>query len=117
MGILDLLYWKKDSLKMKIQNIKKDFEIIVLKFCSEKFSVLHYGEYRINPKHLVFWITVETDKMKSKLIENKVLNNELRNVLVQNHYPEEALYDIHIGFESQETVDRESNGDWYLHFK
>lgn len=116
MGLFSFLY-SKDSLKIKIQNIKKDFEVIVSKACSEKFSVLHYGEYKINPKHLVFWIAVATDNTKSKLIDNKVLNDELRNVLVQNHYPEEAIDDVYIGFESQETVDRESNGDWYLHFK
>jgi hypothetical protein len=116
MGLFSFLY-SKDSLKIKIQNIKKDFEIIVSKACSEKFSVLHYGEYKINPKHLVFWITVATDNMKSKLSNDTTLNNELRSVLIQYDYPEEAINDVHIGFESQETVDRESNGDWYLHFK
>lgn len=33
------------------------------------------------------------------------------------HYPAESQRFIHIGFESQETVNRESKGNWYHHFK
>ena len=36
---------------------------------------------------------------------------------MKHDYPADAQNNVHIGFESQETVDRESDGNWYLHFK
>jgi len=38
-------------------------------------------------------------------------------LLKKHNYPIYALQFVYIGFESQETVDRESNGNWYHHFK
>lgn len=116
MGIFNF-FQSKNSLKRKITKIKKDIESIISTTCNEKFSVLQYGAYEINPKHLVYWICVDTDKIKNKLSNDKRLNELLRNVLVEAEYPTEAVNDVFIGFESQETVDRESQGDWYLHFK
>jgi len=107
----------RNPLKQKIKHIEIDIKEIVSTFCIEKFSVLYYGSYEIDPKNLVFWVCIETDKMKTHLENNKDLNNKLRNSLVKNEYPSEAINNVYIGFESQETVDRESKGDWYLHFK
>jgi len=55
--------------------------------------------------------------MHIQLSNDKSLNDLLRNTLIIAEYPKEALNDVFIGFESQETVKRESGGDWYLHFK
>ena len=82
-----------------------------------KFSVIYYGAYEINPKYLVFWICVDTDKIKAELERDEELKNKLKNVLIKNEYPIEAIHNVQIGFESKETVNRESKGDWYLHFK
>jgi hypothetical protein len=76
-----------------------------------------YGAYDINPKHLAYWICVQTDKMKDELRENIELNNTLRTLLEKHEYPKDSQKAVHIGFESQETVDRESKGNWYHHFK
>jgi hypothetical protein len=116
MGIFDI-FKSRNSLKRKVIKIEEEIKEIVSRNCSEKFSVLHYGEYNINPKYLVFWICVQTDEMKMKLENNNELNAELREILVKVEYPSLAINDVQIGFESQETVDRESHGDWYLHFK
>lgn len=107
----------KNSLKKKIRTIEEEMKKILSMSLNEKFTILHYGVYEINPKHLVFWICVDTDGIKEQLQKDKKLNNNLRNVLVKSEYPIEAVDDVYIGFESQETVDRESKGDWYLHFK
>lgn len=43
--------------------------------------------------------------------------NSLRNILAVHEYPIEGRPFVHIGFESEETVARESGGNWYYHFK
>jgi hypothetical protein len=111
------IFQSKDSLKRKIRVIEKEIKKLVSIVCNENFSVLQYGAYEINPKHLVFWICVDTDKMKEKLMDNESLKNKLNELLVIHKYPKDAINYVFIGFESQETVDRESKGDWFLHFK
>jgi hypothetical protein len=113
MGIFN----NESHLDRKIANIKKDFENIISEICSEKFDIFHYGAADINPKHLVYWICVDSDNIKHVLSNDTVLNDQLRNVLALHNYPQEAINEVHIGFESQETVVRESNGNWYVHFK
>ena len=116
MGIFNI-FQSENSLKGKIKTIEKEIKKIVSIVCNEKLSLQWYGAYEIDPKHLVFWVCVDTDKMKSQLETNENLNNQLRDLLVKYEYPKDAISSVHIGFESQETVDRDSKGDWYLHFK
>jgi len=104
-------------LKQKILDIKQDIEYIVSQYSSEKFWIDWYGAYDINPRFLVFWICIRTDHLKSKLISNGELMSNLRNLLEKHDYPAQARQFVSIGFESQETVDRESKGNWYYHFK
>ena len=116
MGMFDF-FKSKNSLKRKIKTIEQEIEKTVSMNFNGKFSILRYGAYEINPKYLVFWICVDTDEIKKKLENDKTLNNELKNILIKNEYPKDAINNVHIGFESQETVERESNGDWYMYFK
>lgn len=109
--------YNQDSIKRKILDIEDDLKRIIQPVCNEKVNVVWYGAYDINPKHLVFWVCVHTDAMKNELISNKTLYKQLRDLLQKHNYPEEARPHVHIGFESQETVDRTSGGNWYYHFK
>ena len=104
-------------MKRKILDIKEDIEKIISPICKEKFWVDWYGAYDIDPKNLVFWICVQSDKKKSELESNLELMSELKNLLVKYNYNEQARPFVFIGFESQETVNRESEGNWYNHFK
>jgi hypothetical protein len=54
--------FKSNSLRQKITNIKKDITKETTNFCDEIFWVEWYGAYDINPKYLVFWIGVDSDK-------------------------------------------------------
>ncbi len=106
-----------DKLKTKIKRIKKDIEKLTSKYCAEKFNVTYYGAFDIDPKHLVYWICVQTDKTKCDLENNEILGKFLRELSDKNNYPIDSRKFVAIGFESQESVDRESNGNWWHHFK
>ena len=105
------------SLSDKVARIKGDISKTVGTVCRERFWIDCYGAYEIHPRHLVFWICVDSDREKTKLAGNVELMNSLRNILVVHEYPTEGRSFVHIGFESEETVARESGGNWYYHFK
>jgi len=107
----------KFVLKLKIICIRWSIKRLVKNTTSEKCSVISYGAYDISPKHLVFLICIQTDQEKIRLLNNAYLMHELRNTLLKFDYPEDFRKDVKIDFESQENVDRKSNGDWYVHLK
>lgn len=83
----------------------------------EKSWVTYYGANDIHPRHLVYWICVESDAEKERLAADTMLYAELRELLTRYNYPAEGRDEVYIGFESRETVDRESGGDWWQHWK
>jgi ubiquinone biosynthesis protein COQ9 len=107
----------KNELEATINAIRTDIEMLAKKECNEKLDVCWYGAYYIDPKHLVFRVCIQTDAVKKRLEANKTLIEELRLLLETHNYPLAARSNVFIGFESQETVDRESKGSWYHHFK
>lgn len=55
--------------------------------------------------------------MKIKLKSDAKLYEKLTHILDKHDYPIEARNEVGIYFESQQTVDRDSKGSWYHHFK
>jgi len=110
-------FFGRESLKSKVKRIKRDMKGVVRSYCEEKFWIDQYGAYDIDPKFLVFWVCVQSDKVKHQLELNRDLEEKLQMLLPGNDYPSEAIGEVKIGFESQETVDRESDGNWFYHFK
>jgi len=90
---------------------------IITPLCKEKIWINWYGAYKINPKNLAYWICVESDSQKNLLKSNIELQKELKDLLAKQNYPRDAMKYVQINIESQETVDRESEGSWYYHFK
>lgn len=84
---------------------------------SERVVVTHYGAIVIHPKHLVIWIVVDSDREKSRLASDAALMQRFRAFLAAFQYPLEGRDQAHIGFESVETVNRESGGDFWRHWK
>lgn len=112
-------FFRKNNLSNKIEMAEREIKQIVQEKLNEKekVKILKYGAYDIEPNYLVIWVTVESDKIKDQLERDGILKKQLRDVLVKVRYPEKSIDKVKIGFESEETVNRESNGDWYLHFK
>ena len=110
-----MLGWR--PLWFKITFIKWLIRSEVRKVATETFWIHWYGAYSVDPKHLVYWICVQTDKERDRLITDNALHVRLRAVLDRVNYPASARGHVHMGFECQETVDRESGGSWQLHWK
>jgi hypothetical protein len=104
-------------MKRKLLDTVDEMKSLIKFHSNAKFWVDWYGAYEIDPKHLVIWICVETDELKHSLSSNPELLESLKATLIKFDYPQEARPFVHIGFESQETVNRESGGSWYTHFK
>ncbi|MCT4135308.1 hypothetical protein HZP67_17000 [Elizabethkingia anophelis] len=116
MNILKFFY-PKDSLKRAILNIKEDIKKDVSEVCSKTIRIDSFGAYEIDPKNLVFFVCVKSDQMKMKLKEDKILNEKSRELFIKYKYPKNAIEYVSINFESQETVDRDYEGNWYYYYK
>ncbi|MCA9617118.1 MAG: hypothetical protein H6721_13540 [Sandaracinus sp.] len=90
---------------------------IVSRKLGRPVTPLSYGSLDVDPGLLVIWIRVRTDQEKEQLSADEPLKESLRRELFEEGYPEEAARRAFLGFESQETVDRESSGDWWGHFR
>jgi hypothetical protein len=105
------------GIKIVTQQIEDAIKQAMAQETRERFWVTHYGANEINPKHLVYWICVHSDKEKVRLEHDAVLLARLRELLILHHYPESGCAGVFIGFESQQTVDRQSGGNWWHHWK
>jgi hypothetical protein len=89
----------------------------IVKAQSVRCSVWWFGAYWADPKHLVFVIAVTSDVERDMLRSNVALNRALRELLIRFSWPEFARQHVIFDIESQETVSRETNGNWWYHYK
>jgi len=108
---------KKTDIKSVTSGAEELIREIASTAVSEEHWVTHYGANDIHPRHLVFWICVESDAERDRLRSDAALLDRLKSTLGAANYPEEGRAGVHFGFESQETVDRESGGNWWHHWK
>jgi hypothetical protein len=112
---------RRKRLERPIEKVTALIELAIsdemAKHTNEKFWVTHYGANHIHPKHLVYWIVVHSDLEKGRLEADTALMQVLRSLLEKYDYPIQGRNGVHIGFESQETVNRESGGNFYYHWK
>jgi hypothetical protein len=116
MGFFSKLF-QKDPLENSVLVMNDNIEQIIPDHCDEKFNVLWQGDYQADPKSLVYYICVQTDKAKKELYEDRQLNRKFQLLLENCQYPEDARSSVRFKFESQQTVDRECSGSWNLHLK
>ena len=112
-----MIFKPKSAIERVTLQIEAEIKRIMKGESAEKVWVTHYGANDIHPRHLVYWVCVDSDKEKHRLESDTELTSRLRELLVRCDYPEEGRSGVQIGFESTETVDRESNGNWWHHWK
>ncbi|HPR65336.1 MAG TPA: hypothetical protein PK014_14095 [Thermoanaerobaculia bacterium] len=105
------------DIEMVTRRIERAIRDLIASVSREPFWVTHYGANDIDPGHLVYWICVETDTERDRLANHRELNQNLRRLLTEYGYPVEGRDGASIGFESQETVDREFGGNWRHHWQ
>jgi len=106
----------KIFLKLKIWRIESSIKRIVSSKGLKPY-IWSFGAYYIDPKHLVFVIGVPTDKNRDDLKSDANFINELKSLLVKFNWPQVARSNVAFDIESQETVDRENEGNWWYHYK
>jgi len=83
----------------------------------ERVFSIAYGSIDVDPGLVSLWICVQTDDEKARFSGDEAFVASLREMLVGAGYPEEGARRVFVGFESQETVGRESSGDGWGHFR
>ena len=103
-------------LKWKIWRIESALKKLVI---AEGFKpmIWSFGAYYIDPKHLVFVVGVPTDDAKENLKSNNSFTTSMTDLLAKFNWPIQARPEVVFDIESQETVDRENNGNWWYHYK
>ncbi len=79
--------------------------------------VWSFGAYYIDPKYLVFVVGVPTDAAKETLKSTSTFTASMKELLETFNWPIQARAEVVFDVESQETVDRENNGNWWYHYK
>jgi hypothetical protein len=71
------------------------------------------GMSSIDPQYFCVLINVKTDSEKGQLLQDKELDNKIRQIALNAGYPAESVPLISFSIESQQTVDRDFNGNWF----
>lgn len=79
-------------------------------------AVSHFGSVNIAPKYLAYCIQVKTDR-EAKEADRESLTNLVRTWLKEEGYPATAADQIAVRIDSEETVLRDYDGNWYHYCK
>ncbi len=81
-----------------------------------KGTLVTFGAWDVDPRLLGFVYQVATDAERDKLKERAVLLQSLAGLPAQHGWPADACADVVFEIESQETIDRDNEGNWSIRF-
>jgi hypothetical protein len=76
-------------------------------------GVFGFGAVDVDPVQLAIWITTATDVQRDVLRRDPEFLADIRQALREAGYPAGAMDGIAVEVESQETVDRDHQGNWW----
>jgi hypothetical protein len=85
----------------------------ILKARGTPFRVESFGATRIDPDHLCICINVNTDAERDSLQHDDELIRQFRKAILSSGYPAESVPMVSFSIESQETVSRDFEGNWF----
>lgn len=97
--------------------IEAAMKVLLASRVRERVWVWHFGASDIDPRHLVFVICVQSDAEKARVAADADLRQRLRSLLDEYDYPRRGRAGVLFSVESQQSVERESGGNWWYHFK
>lgn len=103
-------------LKWKVWRIERAIRQS-LKCAGIKPNVWSFGAYYIDPRHLLFVVGVQNDSERDRLRADSSFVDSLRGLLARHNWPVSARKYVYFDIESQETIDRENDGNWWYHYK
>jgi hypothetical protein len=103
-------------LALSIWRAKREIRRIAGQYC-RRAKVFSFGAIRVNPRHLAIWITTQTDEERDSMRASHDLVPQFRRVLLAVGYPPSAVAEVGFEFESQQTVDRDYDGNWWYRVK
>jgi hypothetical protein len=99
-------------LKNKVAKIAEEAQTVVRRTGGATCTILSLGAYDVDPRLLMFVVQVPKDADRDKLKERPALAQSLKELLKKHGWPAKACDDVVFHIESQETVDRENEGNW-----
>ncbi len=96
-----------------LDRAKEDLRQAILDMGYSCDSIFYAGAYDIAPHHLFFGVQVKTDSERERMNADIRIDRTVRRILRERGYPAEAIPKIGARCESQETVDRDWEGNWY----
>jgi hypothetical protein len=80
-------------------------------------SLFYFGAIEIRPNNLAVWTRVDTDAQRDRLAADTSLRLAMRQALAAEGYPAWALSGVAFAFQSDETVKRDYEGNWWYAIK
>jgi len=108
-------YWKLCRIRRTVRRLLAVKDVTAAKTVNP--WMFWIGAYDIDPRHLSFVIGVQTDKERDRLRADQQFNEQLKQALVTVDWPEAARPHVKFEIQSDETVERESAGNWHAHYQ
>ena len=109
------LFWKLCRIRRVVKRLVAGKGVVAAKTVTP--WMFWIGAYDIDPKYLFFVIGVQTDRERDGLRADQQFSEQLMQTLVAVDWPEAARPHVKFEIESDETIKRESGGNWYAHYK